>query len=178
MFRTGVHLGAAARLGLVGLTGCDVGRANSTESRILTRQATIDPPQLWRVEVLGDAGAVRAAVYVCADAAVRETFTRTRAEVNGAPCRDATSPKIADHGWALVCVAEGRPYAVSASTIGDTAQDFRLNFGLTQIDDTPAGLGPGHLAVRQSRRFRRIGACPAGWRIGDQAKPGKAPPRT
>ena len=98
--------------------------------------------------------------------------------MNGVLCRDSTSPKIANHGWALVCVARGQPYAVSAATIGDPAQDFRLNFGLTQITYTPAGLGTGRLAVRQSRHFRRIGACPSGWRIGDQAKPGKPPPHT
>jgi hypothetical protein len=175
MIRQGVRLGAMALLALLGLTGCDAGRASPAEAKILARQAAIDPPQLWRVEALGETGAVRDAVYVCADTAVRETFTRTRAEVNGFPCRDTTSPKIANHGWALLCVAQGMPYAVSASTIGDPARDFRLNFGLTQISYDPALLG--RVTVRQSRHFQRVGACPAGWRIGDQAKPGKTPHR-
>jgi len=30
-------------------------------------------------------------------------------------------------------------------------------------------------AAWQVRRYRLIGACPAGWKIGDQAKPGKSP---
>jgi hypothetical protein len=74
-------------------------------------------------------------------------------------------------------VAGGLPYSVSAATIGDPTRDFRLNFGLTQLYYFPDVTGPGRVTVRQSRHFRRIGDCPYGWRIGDQAKPGKTPRR-
>ena len=149
-----------------------------TETKILARQEAIDPPQLWLVDALSETGAIKASVFVCADTSLRETFMRTRAEVNGQPCKDTTSPVMAPNGWALRCEAAGRPYAVSAATIGDPQQDFRLNFGLTQLYYFPTVAGPGRMTVRQSRHFRRIGACPAGWRIGDQAKPGHRPRRT
>jgi hypothetical protein len=146
-----------------------------TETKILARQQAIDPPQLWRVDALSADGAVRASVFVCADTSLREAFVRTRAEVNGEICKDTTSPVLKENGWALRCQAHGWPFAVSATTVGDPQQDFRLNFGLTQLYYLPTANDPPAMSVRQSRHFRRIGACPTGWRIGDQAKPGHKP---
>jgi hypothetical protein len=169
--RTAMVLGVLLALG-----ACD--GAPDTETRILARQQAIDPPQLWLVQALGDAGAVKGSVFVCADTALRETFVRTRAEVNGEICRDTTSPVMKTNEWALRCEAGGLPFAISASTVGDPQRDFRLDFGLTQLYYFPTVTGPQRMSVRQSRHFRRIGACPAGWRIGDQARPGKRPHRT
>jgi len=148
-----------------------------TETRLLARRQAIDPPQLWRVDAIGPDGAVTASVFVCADTWLRESFVRTRAEVNGTPCRDTTSPVVKPNGWALSCVADGRPFAVSAATFGDPLSDFRLDFALTPLKfiyPPPAHWPP---TVRQLRHFRRVGACPSGWRIGDQAKPGRHPRR-
>lgn len=148
-----------------------------TETQILDRQQAIDPPQLWLVDALTETGAVKASVFVCADTSLRETFVRTRAEVNGEVCKDTTAPVMKENGWALRCAAHGRPFAVSASTVGDPKQDFQLNFGLTQLYYFPTVTGPQRMSVRQSRHFRRIGACPVGWRIGDRARPGHKPRR-
>ena len=168
-------LGIAAMFALAaGVFAADAG-APSTETKVLARQQAIDPPQLWQVDALDDEGAIKASVFVCADTNLRDTFVRTRAEVNGQPCRDTTSGFMAPNGWALRCVAGGLPYSVSASTIGDPTQDFRLNFGLTQLYYFPTVTGPDRITVRQSRHFHRIGGCPYGWRVGDQAKPGKTP---
>jgi hypothetical protein len=149
----------------------------ATETKILARQQAIDAPQLWRVDALSPSGAVEASVFVCADTSLREAFVRTRAEVNGEICKDTTMPVMKENGWALRCAAHGLPFAVSASTVGDPQQDFRLNFGLTELYYYPTADAPQPLSVRQSRHFRRIGACPIGWRIGDQAKPGHKPRR-
>jgi hypothetical protein len=162
-------------LALLSLAACD--GDPKTETTILARQQTIDPPQLWRVEVIGDAGAVRTAVYVCADTPLREAFVRARAEVNGKACTDTTSPIVKPNGWALRCVADGRPFAVSAAAIGDLEHDFRLNFGLTELFYFRTASDPSPITVRETRHFLHMGPCPAGWRIGDQAKPGHRPRR-
>lgn len=170
-------LGIAAMFALAaGIFAAGAG-VPDTETRILARQQAIDPPQLWRVDALSETGAVKASVFVCADTALRETFVRTRAEVNGEPCKDTTEPVMKENGWALRCQAHGWPFAVSATTVGDPQQDFQLNFGLTQLFYVPAANDPPAMSVRQSRHFRRVGDCPYGWRIGDQAKPGRRPHR-
>lgn len=163
------RLGLAALL-LIGLSACDLG--GDTTAQILTRQQAIDPPQLWLVQLTEMTPAQGAAVFVCADSALRESFVRARAEINGQPCEDTTLPLLKDREWVLSCRAHGQAFTVSASTLGDLDRDFRLNFALTPLFDAN-GVG----TVRQSRRFRLVGACPAGWRIGDQAKPGRRPHR-
>ncbi len=142
---------------------------------LAARQAAVDPPQLWLVQVLGRDGQATRSVYICADSVLRDGFTRARAEVNGEPCRDTTSPRVQPNGWVLRCTANNRAFGVSSVTVGDLQKDFTLDFALTQIvlfrmkDDAPPQ------SVRQVRHFRRVGACPAGWRIGDEAKPGRRP---
>jgi len=170
--RAGVRM-ASIVLALLGLAACD--EAPRTETTILARQQAIDPPQLWRVEVIGDTGAVRNAVYVCADTPLREAFVRARAEVNGKACTDTTSPLVKPNGWVLRCVADGRPFAVSAAAVGDPEHDFRLNFGLTELFYFRTASDPSPITVRETRHFLHMGPCPAGWRIGDQAKPGHRP---
>jgi hypothetical protein len=166
---------ALAILTLLSLAACN--GSPKTETTIITRQQTVDPPQLWRVEVIGEAGAIRAAVYVCADTPLREAFVRARAEVNGKTCTDTTSPIVKPNGWTLRCVVDGRPFAVSAVTIGDLEHDFRLDFGLTQLFYFRTADDPPPITVRETRHFLHMGPCPAGWRIGDQAKPGQRPHR-
>jgi hypothetical protein len=165
--RIAVLLGLLPGL-LTGLAACDAGRA--TETQIRARQQAIDPPQLWLVQVGGERRAGTASVFVCADSSLREAFVRARAEVNGAPCLDTTPPLARGNAWSLRCEAKGEAYAVSTTTLGDLTQDFRLDFALTPIEHIP-----GVETVRQTERFRRMGACPDGWRIGDQARPGRKP---
>jgi hypothetical protein len=162
-----------AFLALLGLSACDLGRA--TQSELLARRQALDPPQLWRVEVIGRDGAVQAAVYVCADASLRESFTRTRAEVNGQICKDTTYPFMQSNGWALSCQVNGRPFGISATTVGDLKNDFRLDFGLTELYHYRTPKDPKPLTASQVRHFLRMGPCPSGWSIGDQAKPGRKP---
>ena len=43
--------------------------------------------------------------------------------------------------------------------------DYQVRFTLTALDGTKG-------AAAQVRHYRRLGACPAGWRVGDQARLG------
>jgi hypothetical protein len=172
--------GGAAGLAL-GLGACHA--APSTSDELVARQRAIDPPQLWLAQVLGDGGKVKGQVFVCADSALIEGFARARAEINGRPCVDATSPRVKPNGWTLRCTAGRRGFAVSSVTVGDLQQDFLVNFSLTELTYFTVGSHPNFTlqndpppqSVRQVRRFRHIGACPSGWRIGDQARPGRRP---
>jgi hypothetical protein len=148
------------------------------DTPVAVSQAAADPPQLWLVQVVDPKGAIKRSVFVCADAAVRETLLRARAEVNGKRCKDETPNYVKENGWALRCVAGRQPFAVSSTTIGDLRQDFQFDFTLTPIDFLTPQLEHKSGAVRQVRHFRRIGLCPSGWRIGDHAKPGRRPHRT
>ncbi|MBS0363163.1 MAG: hypothetical protein JSR98_17435 [Proteobacteria bacterium] len=158
---------------IVGLAACQA--APSTSDELIARQKALDPPQLWLAQVLGDGGKVKGAVFVCADGAMREGFARARAEINGHPCVDATSPRVKPNGWRLRCTLHGRSFTESSVTVGDLQQDFLVNFSLTEQTYFGAIDPPPPQSVRQIRRYRHIGACPMGWRIGDQARPGRRP---
>jgi hypothetical protein len=165
---------AAGAAGLiVGLAACHA--APSTSDELIARQKALDPPQLWLAQVLGEGGKVKGSVFICADGGMREAFTRARAEVNGQPCVDATSPRIKPNGWRLRCTAHGRSFSVSSVTVGDLQQDFLVDFALTEQVYFGGDDAPTPQSVRQIRRFRHVGACPLGWRIGDQARPGRRP---
>ena len=153
-----------AALLLVG--ACDA--APDTAAQLLARQQALDPPRLWRIETLADGGKIVGVSFVCADTPLSQTFARVHAEVGGTPCRTRSGPVTHDGLSTLRCIAQGWNYEVSSQTSGDLTRDFRL--AVTVI---PLGrdLGSG----RQLRRFQRLGACPSGWRIGDQADARRQP---
>ena len=158
---------------VVGLVACQAAPSASDEQ--VARQKAIDPPQLWLAQVLGEGGKIKGSVFICADSPVREGFSRARAELNGQPCGDATSPRVKPNGRSLRCTAHGRSYTVSSVTVGDLQQDFLVNFALTEQTYFGVADAPPPRSVRQIRRFQHVGACPMGWRIGDQARPGRRP---
>ena len=128
------------------------------------------PSQLWQVDVIGANGKPETTMLACVDDALREQFLLTRAKVNGRKCMDITPPNQKSRGWTLRCQTEGRWFNLSSSATGDETHDFRLDVAMTPVF-------PELGTARQVRRFRRLGACPPGWRIGDQAKPGERPVR-
>ena len=156
--------GLALLLAIPWLAGCD--GSVETAARLTVRQQAIDPPQLWLVQPLDPA---TEATLVCADTPMREGFVRTSGEIDGVPCRPTARPVDKPGLAALRCEAEGRSYAFSTVTRGDPARDFQLTVAVTPLDRS---LGP----AQTTRRFRRIGPCPAGWRIGDEGPPRAAPP--
>ena len=134
----------------------------STEAQLKARQQVVDPPQLWLMEDAQDgrAGPIRGSAWVCADTPMRQTFNKTNAAIEGAPCADTVPPVLRPGFAAHRCEVGGRRYAITSQSVGDPAQDFRLTVMVTPLS---ADLGP----ARITRHYRRLGACPAGWRIGD-----------
>ncbi|MGZ6014661.1 MAG: hypothetical protein ACXWKM_02845 [Phenylobacterium sp.] len=135
-------------------------RGPSTEAQLLARQQAVDPPRLWLMEDADAAGAVRAAAWVCADTPMMKTFAKTNAEIGGAPCNDTVAPVARPGFSAHRCEVDGRRYAITSQAVGDLDRDFRLTVMVTPLS---ADLGP----ARTTRHYRRLGACPAGWQVGD-----------
>lgn len=145
---------------MLALTGCGAQRA---ETRFAAHQAAVDPPMLWRVEALDAAGQPIAALQVCADRTMREGFARATAEIAGQPCL-LMKDKVERPGlFAVRCELNGQRFGLTANRSGDLERDFQIAFAMTALDGTDDG-------ARQVRRFKRIGPCPAGWGIGDQAR--------
>jgi hypothetical protein len=154
---------ARAALAALALGGCQSGP--DSEARVRAQQTAIDPPRLWSASVIG--GAAPATVMICADSGVRDGFSRTIADVNGDICL-ADDVRSTANSYVTHCSAGGRRYAVSLLTEGDRTRDFKATFTLHTLE-APV------VSVWQTRRYRQVGACPAGWNIGDQARPGERP---
>jgi hypothetical protein len=151
----------------VALAACRGGP--DTESRLLARQQTLDPPALWLLEDFDAAGRRQSAAFACADGPMRQTFARIHAEVAGTPCRDISLPVVRPGLTTERCEVDGHIYVFTTQAAGDQAQDFRLTVTVTPIGGE-SGLG------RETRHYRRMGACPAGWRVGDEANALAKPP--
>jgi hypothetical protein len=142
------------------LTGCG---AQHAETRFAAHQAQVDPPALWRVEALDATGRPTAALQVCADRTMREGFARATAEIAGQPCL-LMKDKIEQPGlFAVRCELNGQRFGLTVNRSGDLDREFEIAFAMKALDGTGAG-------ASQVRRFKRIGRCPAGWGIGDQAR--------
>lgn len=135
------------------LTGCDVSTDRWTE-----RQAAVDPPELWQVEVVdSDAAAVR----ICADSYIRAGFSAPMPEMQGMACEPLGDPVETPDGRLQRCKLGGQTLLVSNRTTG---QPGRFDVALRVTT-----LGPGpEASVAQTRRYTRIGPCPDGWKIGDK----------
>lgn len=145
------------------LTGCG---AQPAESRLAAHQAQVDPPALWRIEALDAQGQPIAAVQVCADRTMREGFARALPEAAGQPCLPLKD-KVEQTGlFAVRCELNGRRFGLTANRSGDPERDFQVAFAMKALDGTGDG-------ARQVRRFKRLGPCPSGWGIGDQARVGQ-----
>jgi hypothetical protein len=153
-------LGAAVLA--LNLAACDLA---PDAARIFQRQAQIDPPRLWLAEAIGPSPPSFRAVQVCADRSLQDGFVRADPEVNNQPCR-ATSPVVSKPGlYAMRCEAVGETFAVTVTARGDLRRDFQVRYALTSLDT-------GREPFVQTMHYRLIGPCPAGWRIGDQGRPG------
>lgn len=137
-------------------------RGPSIEAELTARQQAVDPPHLWLMEDAETSakGAVSGAAWVCADTPMHKTFAKTNPEIGGGPCIQTAPPVIRPGFSALRCEADGRRYAITSQTDGDLDRDFRVTVMVTPLS---ADLGP----AQTTRHYRRLGACPAGWRVGD-----------
>lgn len=145
------------------LAGC----GPTTAQRMAAHQAAVDPPGLWRVEALDDQGQPMAALLVCADTTMREGFARATAEIAEQPCLPLKNGVDRPGLFAMRCEIGGRRFGLTVNRTGDPERAFEVAFALKALDGTEA-------SARQVRRFRRLGDCPAGWGIGDQARDGAA----
>lgn len=126
----------------------------------MARQAAVDPPNLWLMEDADAVGAVKGAAFVCADTPMHKTFVKTNAEIEGMPCADTVPPVVRPGFASHRCEVAGRRYAITSQSAGDPDRDFRLTVMVTP-------LSPDVGAARTTRHYQRLGACPAGWRVGD-----------
>lgn len=156
----------AAAASALNLAACDLAPG---AVGLAARQAQIDPPRLWLAEAVGPSARVFRAVEICADRGLQEGFARADPEVNDQPCR-ATSPIVSKPGlYAMRCEAVGQSFAVAVTSQGDLQRDFKVRYALTPLE---TGRGP----FVHTLRYRLLGSCPAGWRIGDQGPSDRAPP--
>jgi hypothetical protein len=139
--------------------GCNAADSGNAVAR---RAAALDPPQLWLAEALDGQGRATASVRLCTDAVLQQGLARVRAEIDGEDCEMIGAPVEHDGLYAARCVLNGRRYGVTADHEGDRDRDFTVRVAVTALD------APGVQAV-QVRRYRKIGPCPAGWRVGDEA---------
>lgn len=133
------------------LTGCEV-----RTDRWLERQAKVDPPELWQVEVpSSDARPVQ----VCVDRLLREGFGSPLPEVGGKPCILIGEPVESEGGRIGRCASAGRPLLFSVKSEGGP-EDFTVTLNVQTLD----GLA---YEVTQMRRYTKLGPCPIGWTIGE-----------
>lgn len=163
-------LGVLALFALIGVmlqAGGDMLRVD--RPGVVARRAAAHPPELWLAEALDEDGSRRGAVRVCADDAMRSSFLTPWPTLNGEPCRPLGRAVVEPNLYAARCVAFDRRHGVNVTRTGDPARDVTVRFALRPLD----GSDPG---VRRTVRYRRIGPCPPGWRIGDMARPGATQP--
>jgi len=156
-----VGLALAGLLLTISTAGCDIGAPNRMSAKIAARQARLNPPQFWQVAQLAPNGVVEAQLKVCVEPLHVAGFLRPAAEVNGRPCITYGPLVDTDRLYASGCRVDGEPFRLRISNAGDPATSFETWFSLT-----PAR-APS-LAPTQHRRYRRLGACPAGWPVGRQ----------
>ena len=155
---------AAAGL-LLALAGCGPkdGEAQSLKDRSLA------PPALWRVEVVEDSGGQTGAIDICAHPELISSFSRVRPRVNGEDCRPyGKAAKDSADEHVSRCEAGGARYGLYVTTMRKAPDDFTVRFALQPLQAAGG-------KVVQARRYHRLGACPAGWKAGDQGQAGGAP---
>ncbi len=147
---------ASAVLAALSLAGC---YDPSATERMHARQLANDPYELWSVQVVGP-GAPSNPVKLCTNNNVRDAFRDPRPDGGGAPCRADKLPVIVGGQKTLRCDIDQFSFVVQSTVSGDPARAFDVAFVATPV----YGDGP---TWRQTRRYTRLGLCPAGWEVGD-----------
>lgn len=142
-------------LPLVLIAACD-GKASTAKYR--ARQAAIDPPRLWSVEIVPARAGV-AAVKVCADSRIHEGLARPAVTAGEVVCRPLGKEVVSGDTRIQRCDMNGETWVTTAAVSGDLARDF------TAVQSAQPVSGEG--GYSQTRRYQLIGDCPEGWNIGD-----------
>ena len=157
---TTAALALALSAAALALGACDDGqRAEQAAARWRAQQARVDPPQLWSAQTVGEAHGGRP-VLICADSVLRAGFGSVIPSSGEVLCARDTAGAAASAPPAVYrCSLGGVKYAVATATTGDLARDFEARSSITRRD--------GVTVYARTLRFRRVGACPAGWNVGD-----------
>jgi hypothetical protein len=111
------------------------------------------PPQLWSIQVVEEPNPGQP-VRLCADDLIRSGFLVRALSIAGQPCVTA-SLKLNYR-----CTLGGRVFGVSTLISGDPGQSFVVRASVTDLDRQTT-------VYSRALSFRRLGACPRGWAIGD-----------
>lgn len=152
---------------LVLLGACSPAGQSRTEAILRARQQATDPLELWSVEVV-PAQAGWPAVTVCTNQAIRAGFARPLPAVGALQCDpvEEDARETADF-YTVRCDLGGRRFGVSAHITGDRARDFTTHYAVTDLDGFRNPVSRSGSEVEQTRRYRQLGACPAGWVAAD-----------
>lgn len=121
--------------------------------------------QLWRIEVMQN-GQPSQPLEICADQAIEASFSRPVPTIEGRECVRVDDPTDTGATYSVRCRIDDQLYRVGSVTNGDRAREFTVEMAVSRQDKK----GP---SFEQVRRYTRVGACPAGWKIGDSAAPGQ-----
>lgn len=145
-------------LPLVLLAACGDGPRRAQE-RARERQAAIDPPELWTVEVVPAAAGVRP-IRICTDTRVREGLARPGLTLADGVCQPTGEAVKTADGEIQRCTLNGETWVATFTVAGDRASDFTSTLSAVSVTDDSARFG-------QVRHFRKLGPCPDGWAIGE-----------
>jgi hypothetical protein len=138
------------------LAACGRGGA-ATERDWAERKAAAEQLELWSIEATGSGAPP---VRICTDVAMRGGFVKPSPAVGDAPCTLIGRPVQTASNYNFRCELGFREWAVTSYWQGDRSRDFTDAVLVTSLDPPP-----GEYA--QTRRFRKLGPCPAGWAAGD-----------
>jgi hypothetical protein len=142
-----------------------VGREGPTRTaELVRRKAALDSPQLWSVEV-APAQVGWPPVQLCTDAAMRAGFQRPDGVVGEQSCLPIEPARVDGNRLAFRCTLNGQMLGMSSTRVGDLQRDFTTRFEVTNLAGFLSGRTDATYA--QTRRYRRLGACPFGWAVGD-----------
>lgn len=143
--------------GALALSAC--GRAPES------RNGAPEQPSLWSVAMV-DGGQAAPETLICADAQLRNGFTRTLPQANGQTCRIVGTPVRQDDMFAARCRVGADLFKVNAMIKGDQNNDFTVDAAFVTEDRVEA-------RFERSLHYRRLGPCPAGWAVGDSGQVGE-----
>ncbi|MGE5501944.1 MAG: hypothetical protein ACM3W4_08455 [Ignavibacteriales bacterium] len=141
--------------GALALAAC--GRAPQSGKGLAPEQ-----PALWSIAST-DGGQP---TLICADAQLRNGFTRTLPTANGQPCRITGEPVVQDDMFAARCRIGDDHFKVNAMIKGDRNSDFTVDASFVTEDRVEA-------RFERSLHYRKLGACPEGWTVGDSGVVGE-----
>jgi hypothetical protein len=127
--------------------------------RWLDRQAALDPPSLWQAQAI-DGEFASAPVTVCADGNLHAGFLRPMPTSGTGQCVPIDDRPVQISPYRIRCRLNGHRLQVTTRVQGDPQRDFTVAFEMRGLD--------APIPVQtQVRRYRRLGACPPDWSIGD-----------